>query len=343
MIGRRQNARARRPPLQPAAPVHRGPLVSIVICNHNYEKFLAAAIESALAQTYPACEVVVIDDGSTDGSRRLIGSFGSRIRPIFKRNGGQPSAINAGFHESRGDIVCLLDADDTFSPGKAARLVELFDRNPEAGWIFHELAYIDERGADIPLDSFEDREHVRAVLRRRRRFGDFAQIDLRESFAAGERLPYACPAFSALTFRRRVLEAILPMPEDIARAGDEFPKFAALALFAGIHLGETLAQQRIHGANAATFSDTRAEAATRFLKTAYHLRYRYRHIGASTDKWFACSFGRLLGAVGPRETLTSIEAQRYLKDYFGPLTWVRQGPRIAYHAARERLATPARR
>jgi glycosyltransferase involved in cell wall biosynthesis len=309
-----------------------------VICNHNYEKFLPHAIDSALQQTHANVEVIVIDDGSTDGSRTLISSYGNRIRPVLKRNGGQPSAINAGFRESRGEIVCLLDADDVFAPGKVARLVEIFERNPDAGWVFHELGYADEKGQEIPLHAFEDREHVRTVLRRRRRYGDFAHIDLRETFAAGERLPYACPAFSALSFRRRVLEAILPMPEDIARAGDEFPKFAAIALFPGIHLGEPLAQQRIHGANASTFRDTRVESAARFLKTAYHLRYRYRHIGASTDKWFASSFGRLLGAMGPRATLTSVEAQRYLKDYFGPLTWVKQGPRIAYHAARERLS-----
>lgn len=320
-----------------AAVAPRGPLASIVICNHNYERFLGAAIDSALAQSYAPIEVIVIDDGSTDGSRALISSYGSRIKAVFKRNGGQPSAINAGFHESRGDFVCLLDADDVFAPGKVARLAEIFDRNPEAGWIFHELGYIDEAGKDIPLHAFEDRGHARAVLRRRRRYGAFAHIDLRESFAAGERLSYACPAFSALSFRRRALEAILPMPEDIARAGDEFPKFAALALFPGVHLGDCLAQQRIHGTNASTFRDTPVESAARFLKTAYHLRYRYRHIGASTDKWFASSFGRLLGAMGPRATLASIEAKRYLKDYFGPLTWMRQGPRIAYHAARERL------
>jgi len=328
--------RRHSPPRHEAAAA-RGPEVSIVICNHNYEMFLPQAIDSALEQTHASVEVVVIDDGSTDASRALIARYGGRIRPVFKRNGGQPSAINAGFRECRGEIVCLLDADDVFAPGKVGRLVEIFARNPEAGWIFHELGYVDQDGREIPLRAFEDREHVRAIQRRRRRYGDFAHVDLRETFAAGERLPYVCPALSALSFRRRVLEAILPMPEDIARAGDEFPKFAALALFPGIHLGDALAQQRIHGANASTFRDTRVESAARFLKTAYHLRYRYRHIGASTDKWFASSFGRLLGAVGPRETLTSIEAQRYLKDYFGPLTWVRQGPRIAYHAARERL------
>jgi glycosyltransferase involved in cell wall biosynthesis len=312
--------------------------VSIVICNHNYEKFLAAAIDSALRQTYAPIEVIVIDDGSTDGSCAVIAGYGGRIRTVFKRNGGQPSAINAGYREARGEFILLLDADDVFGRDKAARLVDIFERNPEAGWIFHELDYIEENGAAIPLGTLDDRPHVRAVLRRRRRYGAFSHIDLRDRFAAGERLPYACPAFSALAFRRRALDAILPMPEDIARAGDEFPKFAALALFPGIHLGDILARQRIHGSNASTFRDTRVESATRFLKTAYHLRHRYRHIGASTDKWFASSFGRLLGATGRRAALANVETQRYLKDYFGPMTWMRQGPRIAYHAARARLS-----
>lgn len=333
--------RALRP--APARAIERGPLASIVICNHNYENYLGAAIDSALRQDYAPTEVVVIDDGSTDGSASLIQSYGDRIRPVFKRNAGQPSAINAGFHESRGEIVCLLDADDRFASNKVSRLVEIFERNPDAGWIFHELGYIDQDDEDIPLGAFEDRRHARAVLHRRRRYGDFAHIDMRDRFAAGERLPYACPAFSALAFRRHVLDAILPMPEDIARAGDEFPKFAALALFPGIHLGETLAQQRIHGTNASTLRDTAAESAQRFLKTAYHLRYRYRHIAPSTDKWFASSFGRLLGAMGPRATMESVETQRYLKDYFGPFTWMRQGPRIVYHAARGRLSSGARR
>jgi glycosyltransferase involved in cell wall biosynthesis len=333
----------RRPQRAAAIAQERGPLVSIIICNHNYEDYLAAAIDSALQQSYAPVEVIVIDDGSSDGSPALIRAYGDRIKAVFKRNAGQPSAINAGFRESRGEIVCLLDADDRFAPNKVARLVDIFERNPDAGWIFHELDYADEAGREIPLAAFEDRAHVRAVLQRRRRYGAFAHLDLRDRFAAGERLPYACPAFSALSFRRHALDAILPMPEDIARAGDEFPKFAALALFPGIHLGETLAQQRIHGANASTLRDSAVDSAERFLKTAYHLRYRYRHIAPSTDKWFASSFGRLLGAMGPRATMASLETQRYLKDYFGPLTWMRQGPRIVYHAARERLGGSVRR
>jgi glycosyltransferase involved in cell wall biosynthesis len=335
-FARKAARKAPRPAVAPVA-ARRG-LASIVICNHNYERYLPMAIESALRQTYRPVEIVVIDDGSTDGSRDVLQRYAGRVRVVFKSNGGQASAINAGFHESRGEIVCLLDADDVFEPEKVARLVEIFGRNPEAGWIFHELDYINRHGAELPLPTLPDRGHVRAVLRRRRRYGEFARVDLRDHFAEGIKLPYACPAFSALSFRRSVLESILPMPEDIARAGDEFPKLAAVALFPGIHLGAALASQRIHGSNASTFRNAHVESATRFLKTAYHLRHRYQHIGPSMDKWFASSFGRLLGAVGTEAALANEESRRYLKDYFGPLTWMRQGPRIAYHAARARLA-----
>jgi glycosyltransferase involved in cell wall biosynthesis len=315
-----------------------GPLASIIICNHNYERYLRAAIESALAQTYRPLEIVVIDDGSTDGSRDLLSEYQDRIRLVLKSNGGQPSAINAGFHECRGEFIFLLDADDVFEPVKVARVVEIYERNPDAAWVFHELDYVDGRGAPLPLRRLADRGHVRAVLQRRRRFRDFSRLDLRGHFADGDALPYACPAFSALSFRRSALESVLPMPEDIARAGDEFPKYATIALFPGIHLGERLALQRIHSANAASLRETGLDEATRFLKTAYHLRHRYGHIALSTDRWFASSFGRILGTVGKDAALSNEESRRYLKDYFRPMTWVRQGPRIAFHAARARLA-----
>lgn len=315
-------------------------LVTILICNHNYERYLATAIDSVLAQTYRTTEIIVIDDGSTDGSRALLETYRDRVHVIFKSNGGQPSALNAGFRESRGAFICLLDADDRFAPTKVERVFDVFERNPDAGWVFHELDYIDEAGRPLELEALADRAHARTVLRRRARYGEFAHIDLRANFAAGDKLGYACPAFSALSFRRSTLDAILPMPEDIARASDEFPKWAAIALFPGIHLGVALAQQRLHAANAASLrTDGRVEAATRYLKTAYHLRHRYAHIGPSTDKWFASSFGQLVGVMGTRAALSNEESRRYLKHYFRPMTWVRQAPRIAFHAARERLAS----
>ena len=72
------------------------PLVSIVIDNFNYARFVGAAIDSALAQSYAPVEVVVVDDGSTDHSREVISSYADRVSAIFKPNGGHASAFNAG-------------------------------------------------------------------------------------------------------------------------------------------------------------------------------------------------------------------------------------------------------
>src|SRR6185437_6905080 len=90
------------------------PAVSIVITNYNYARFLPYSVQSALTQG--ADEVIAVDDGSTDGSREVIASFGSAVKPIFKENGGYASAINIGFLAAAGDIILFLDADDRLMP-----------------------------------------------------------------------------------------------------------------------------------------------------------------------------------------------------------------------------------
>ena len=85
------------------------PLVSIIINNYNYGRFLAAAIDSALTQSYAQTEVIVVDDGSTDDSHAILASYGARITPVLTANGGQASAFNAGFARGRGDIVIGQD------------------------------------------------------------------------------------------------------------------------------------------------------------------------------------------------------------------------------------------
>src|ERR671933_952190 len=109
------------------------PLVSIAINNYNYARFLPQAIDSALNQTYPNVEVVVVDDGSTDNSREIIASYGSKIIPGLKENGGQASAFNAGFAASRGDVICFLDSDDAFLPEKVAEVIDAFGDRQDLG------------------------------------------------------------------------------------------------------------------------------------------------------------------------------------------------------------------
>ena len=93
------------------------PTISVLITNFNYARFLPQAIDSVLAQTVPPHQVVVVDDGSTDDSLAVLRKrYSSTVEVLAKPNGGQGSAFNAGFARCEGDVICLLDADDTGVP-----------------------------------------------------------------------------------------------------------------------------------------------------------------------------------------------------------------------------------
>ncbi|WP_296676778.1 glycosyltransferase family 2 protein [Novosphingobium sp.] len=93
---------------------------SVIIANYNYGRFITDAIRSALDQDWPSLEVIVVDDGSTDDSRTIISSYGSRVQAIFQANQGQRCANNAGFAMASGDVVVFLDADDVLAPDFAS-------------------------------------------------------------------------------------------------------------------------------------------------------------------------------------------------------------------------------
>jgi hypothetical protein len=130
------------------------PLVSVVIDNFNYDAYLGDAIESALAQTWAETEVIVVDDGSTDGSRGIIASYGDRIRSVLQPNRGQAAAFNSGVAIARGDIICFLDSDDIWFPHKIQQVIDAFRTHPEATWLRHRLIVVDAelqpQGASLP-------------------------------------------------------------------------------------------------------------------------------------------------------------------------------------------------
>jgi glycosyltransferase involved in cell wall biosynthesis len=121
-------------------------LVSIIIINFNYGRFLRQAIDSALDQTYRPVEVVVVDDGSTDCSREIMRSYGDQIVSVLKKNGGQGSAFNFGFAKTSGEIACFLDSDDALLPDAIERIIALFDP-PDIVKVHWPLWIIDSAGA----------------------------------------------------------------------------------------------------------------------------------------------------------------------------------------------------
>jgi glycosyltransferase involved in cell wall biosynthesis len=120
------------------------PLVSIIINNYNYDRFLTQAIDSALSQTYSHTEVIVVDDGSTDSSRDIIAGYGDRIIPVLQENGKQGKAFNSGFAASRGEIIIFLDADDYLLPNAVDRIVSAW--KPGIAKVHYRLTVVDADG-----------------------------------------------------------------------------------------------------------------------------------------------------------------------------------------------------
>jgi glycosyltransferase involved in cell wall biosynthesis len=103
--------------------------VSVVIAACNAEAYIAEAIESVLCQTVPPDEVIVIDDGSTDGTRRILDGLGDRIVTLTQANSGQASAVNKGLAMARGELIGFCDADDLWTPRKLELQLALLERD----------------------------------------------------------------------------------------------------------------------------------------------------------------------------------------------------------------------
>jgi glycosyltransferase involved in cell wall biosynthesis len=107
------------------------PLISCIIPVFNGERYLGEALDSILAQTYQAIDLIVIDDGSTDGTGELVARYGDRIRYFRQNNEGAPKARNAGLSAARGAFVAFLDSDDLWHPEKLERQMARFKARPE--------------------------------------------------------------------------------------------------------------------------------------------------------------------------------------------------------------------
>lgn len=180
-------------------------LVSIIITSYNYGCFLKETIDSALNQSYPFTEVVVVDDGSTDNSREIITSYGDSVVPILKENGGQASAFNAGFRVSRGDAICFVDSDDLLMPTAMEKAMQLLEDDgvAKAHW---PLLIIDERG-----------KPTGQVMH----LNDLAEGDLQSTVTLYGPAGYNWPSTSGNVWLRRFIEAVFPVPEMEYRIGPD--------------------------------------------------------------------------------------------------------------------------
>lgn len=213
--------------------VHLRPGVSIIINNYNYGCFLRQCIDSALDQTVKASEVIVVDDGSTDESRAVLREYGDRVRVLLKENGGQASAMNAGFAASSGDWVWFVDADDWLVPDAVEQFLAAADGSCTR--IHFRLEVVDEKGRGrgwMPKKGRSPRIYKPSDLWR-----------------AGEKPPFT--PTSGNVFHRAFLEEIMPIPEvEFRLCADEYLMYSAISRQTVSFIPKRIGYYRSHGGNA---------------------------------------------------------------------------------------------
>lgn len=210
------------------------PLLTVLIPNYNYARYLARAVDSAIALDYSPKEIIVVDDGSTDGSREILADYEKQgaIRAVLQENAGQPAALNTGFKHVRGELVYVLDSDDVVSPHMMARVMSVW--RPGMSKVQFCLESIDENGAligsvfpNFPEDSTPD------MLRR----------------AVLETGEYQSPPTSGNVYAKSYLERLFPLDPQRFRYSDG-PMNAVAPLYGEVEaIPEALGQYRMHGAN----------------------------------------------------------------------------------------------
>lgn len=259
----------------PLGPLPARPGVSILMSNRNYGSYLGEAIESCLRQSYDNFELIICDDGSTDESSKILKRYellDPRIKAIFQTHEGQAAALNAAFRVSRGEILCLLDSDDTFSPTKLKLVVEAFRAAPGSGLAANRMRRVsrDRRylGQIPALYQLPSGWHGPSLLR------------------SGPRMLSGLVPTSGLSLRRAAAEAVFPLPLRLKTCADLSVLYLAPLLTPIVSIEDLLGEYRTHGNNAQAgerFTPDRVRELVEFEKEIW--RVWRRHLAS-----FSCNF-----------------------------------------------------
>jgi glycosyltransferase involved in cell wall biosynthesis len=294
------------------------PCVSILIDTFNYGHFIEEAVESVLAQNFPASEreILVVDDGSTDDTPERLKKFGHAITYLRKPNGGQASAFNLGLGFARGKYVALLDADDYWLPGKLPRIVEEFEKHPDAGMVYHGFRQLESsngkfREGGLPLVS------------------GFLPANPKDL------LSYVLYPTSFLAFRRSAIDLLLPIPERLTIQADAH--LSGLVVFVApiVSIPDRLAVYRVHGAN--LFADAgktdrkrrelRIQTRTALVEGMKHWLEQRGYELDRTDlkslfkQWALTQEGDTFELETPNRFTTARHLMQYASYYSPRLTW----------------------
>ncbi len=223
------------------------PSVSIVITCFNYERYIALSVGSVLAQTVRPTEIIVVNDGSTDGSAEVLRRFGEKVKVIDQTNSGQIAATNRGYAASSGDIVMFLDADDMLEAGAIEAVLEVWTQ--QCAKVQFELEVIN--GTGEPLG---------------RRFCNYVEPygpqQIREEFASFG--TYVWPVLTGNAYARWFLERVMPLTVKVAPDG---VLNTVAPLYGDVHVvPRPLGRYRLHDANQNYHGTSSRSLGPRFAK-----------------------------------------------------------------------------
>jgi glycosyltransferase involved in cell wall biosynthesis len=181
------------------------PIVDVIIPAYNAAKYLPAAIESVMAQTFEDWRIVLVDDGSTDNTGEVVAPFAEQLGPKLKyikqANGGLPAARNAAIRNSSAEFLALLDADDIWLPNRLAKSLKSFENRPQVGLSHGFISRIDTEGAVI--DTFARKQkHGEGRIAR---------------YIYMRRVQLPCPT---ITFRRKCVDEVGMFDESMRATED---------------------------------------------------------------------------------------------------------------------------
>ena len=218
------------------------PRVSVVIPAYNHERFVGQAVQSVLGQTLSDLELIVVDDGSTDGTGQVVRSIRDpRLTYIHQQNADAYNALNAGLARARGEYLAILNSDDVFAPDRLAVLLDLA-RTRSAACVFSNVDIIDDQGQPIPRDS-----HFWHLWNQRHRDFYDANGDLYATFLQGNLMV----STSNLFMRRDAWLNVGPFAPLRYLHDYDFIFRMMLAFPEGVHYlaDRVLLHYRIHGSN----------------------------------------------------------------------------------------------
>lgn len=250
------------------------PTVSVLVSSYNYAQYVVDAVRSALEQEEPPLQVIIVDDGSTDGSLEILQqAFGSNptVTLLTQFNGGQLSAWMNAFQHATGDVVAFLDSDDLWEPRYLTRIRDIYLTRQDVGFVYCNMRRFGRQDSTMH-PAGPDRDLGYSML-----MGAFVQR-------------WQSSATSAISLRHGLLERVFKLPDELAREWKSRPddclSYGSEILGARkYYLGEPLVLHREHGKNALSEYGRSPVAYYHYMVRSERMLAHYRRLAGVDHGW----------------------------------------------------------